>query len=80
MSIYLDGQDVTDAFARIPHTRKLEGVVTGLDPGDNLLEVEVNRRGRSRKTAELVLTNYDIAGPAKRVPNGTSLWGSSGWP
>jgi hypothetical protein len=63
VSIFLDGQDVTDAFAPIPDTRTLEGLVTGLSLGDNLLEVDSNGVGRGRPTAQLVLTNYDIAGP-----------------
>jgi hypothetical protein len=63
VSIFLDGQDVTDAFAPIPDTRTLEGLVTGLSLGDNLLEVDSNGVGRGRPKAQLVLTNYDIAGP-----------------
>jgi hypothetical protein len=63
VSVSLDGQDVTDAFARIPDTRILEGVVSGLGLGDSLLEVDSNGTGHGRPTAQLVLTNYDIAGP-----------------
>jgi len=63
VSISLNGEDVTDAFALIPDTRILEGVVSGLEPGDNLLEVTSNGLGLVRPAVELVLTDYDIAGP-----------------
>jgi len=63
VSVALDGLDVTDAFALIPGTRTLEGVVSGLALGDSLLEVNANGMGTGRPRADLVLTNYDIAGP-----------------
>ncbi len=59
--ISVDSRDVTDAFERVGHTRKLEGVVTDLALGENLLEVTT--RGRSRPSAELMLTNHPISGP-----------------
>lgn len=62
VSIRVDGQDVTDDFALVG-PRTLEGVVTGLDLGDNLLEVTTQRWGDLGPSAELVLTNHDIAGP-----------------
>ena len=61
--VSVDGVDVTDAFEQIDGTRTLEGVVTGLAEGDNLLEVRSNGNGNGRPSAELVLTNYDIKGP-----------------
>ncbi|NIW35026.1 MAG: hypothetical protein GWN32_00085, partial [Gemmatimonadetes bacterium] len=59
--ISVNGQDVTDSFEQVGHTRKLEGVVTDLALGDNLLEVETY--GRPHPSAELVLTNHPISGP-----------------
>jgi hypothetical protein len=61
--VSVDGVDVTDAFELIPGTRTLEGVVTGLVEGDNLLEVHSNGNGNGRPSAELVLTNHAISGP-----------------
>jgi hypothetical protein len=63
VEVTLNGYDVSDDFSLIPGTRTLEGVVTGLDGGDNLLEVESWGFGHYRPSAELVLTNYDISGP-----------------
>jgi hypothetical protein len=61
--VSVDGVDVTEAFELIPGTRTLEGVVTGLVEGDNLLEVHSNGNGNGRPSAELVLTNHAISGP-----------------
>jgi hypothetical protein len=61
--VTVDGDDVTDAFALLPGTRTLEGVVTDLGEGDNLLEVRSNGMGHGRPSAELVLTNHAISGP-----------------
>jgi hypothetical protein len=63
LEISVDGRDVTDAFERIEGTRRLEGVVTELALGDNLLEVRARRFGRHRPSAELVLTNHPVSGP-----------------
>jgi hypothetical protein len=60
VEITVDGRDVSDAFEREDWSRKLEGVVTDLAAGDNLLEV------RSRHGAhygQLVLTNHPVSGP-----------------
>jgi len=63
VEVRLNGDDITDVFERIPRTRTLEGVVTGLEEGDNLLEVG-SRVGRGgQPSAELVLTNHAITGP-----------------
>jgi len=59
--ITVDGRDVTDSFERVGHTRTLEGAVTDLALGDNLLEVET--RWRFHPSAELVLTNHPVSGP-----------------
>lgn len=59
--ISVDGRDVTDSFERVGHTRTLEGVVTGLALGDNLLEAKTRRR--FHPSAELVLTNHPVSGP-----------------
>lgn len=59
--ISVNGADVTDSFEQVGYKRKLEGVVTGLALGDNLLEVTT--QGHSWPSAELVLTNHPVSGP-----------------
>jgi hypothetical protein len=67
---------VTDSFEQVGRFRTLEGVVTDLALGDNLLEVGVsfkrpfhNRRSNLQPSgsfwpkAELVLTNHPVSGP-----------------
>jgi hypothetical protein len=74
--IRVNEQDVTDSFEQVGHFRTLEGVVTDLALGDNLLEVGVsykrkfhNRRSNPQPIgsfwpkAELVLTNHLVSGP-----------------
>ncbi|MBW2230253.1 MAG: hypothetical protein JRH17_07685 [Deltaproteobacteria bacterium] len=63
VEITVDGRDVTDSFERVGWTRRLEGLVTGLAPGDNLLEVRTRGFGRHGRSAELVLTNHSVSGP-----------------
>ncbi len=63
VAIHVDGADVTDSFSQVGHTRTLEGVVTDLALGDNLLEVGVQHLGTFSEQAELVLTNYPVSGP-----------------
>jgi hypothetical protein len=67
--VSVEGVEVTDAFELIPGTRTLEGVVTGLALGENLLEVRSNGNGNGRPAAELVLTNHDIKGPIFSGPH-----------
>jgi hypothetical protein len=67
VEISIDGRDVTDDFERVGHTRTLEGVVTDLALGDNLLEV--NTRRRFLPSAELVLTNHPVSGPIFSGPH-----------
>ena len=62
VQISLNGQDITEAFQRVER-RRLEGVVDGLELGDNLLEVAAVRRRHRWAETELVLTNYDARGP-----------------
>ena len=62
LEIRLNGADVTHRFHRVGRSRRLEGLVTGLAPGDNVFEVEARRRWR-HYAADIILTNYDIAGP-----------------
>ena len=56
--VFVNELDVTDAFERVER-RRLEGVVTGLEQGDNKLVVTAGRRAYG----ELVLTNHSIKGP-----------------
>ncbi|MFP4552548.1 MAG: DUF6351 family protein [Actinomycetota bacterium] len=61
VTITVEGRDVTDSFSPIG-PRVLEGVVDGLDLGDNLVEVRP-RNSRGRVLAEVTLTNHPITGP-----------------
>jgi hypothetical protein len=61
--ITLNGEDVTGDFERVGHSRTLEGLVSGLDLGDNLVEVGTRGFGGFSKSVELVLTNYPVSGP-----------------
>ena len=62
VEVQLNGADVTDAFRRRRGTRILEGVVTGLEVGENWIEVVAHRRRRSVGT-DLRLVNYPVTGP-----------------
>ena len=59
--VSLNGVDVTDSFEDVGYLRQLEGVVTGLALGDNLLEV--SGPGHPWAPASLMLTNHPISGP-----------------
>ncbi|MBW2496869.1 MAG: hypothetical protein JRF61_06305, partial [Deltaproteobacteria bacterium] len=61
VAISVNGNDVTDSFERVGLLRLLEGVVTDLAPGENLLEV--TSPGPLGPSANLVLTNHPISGP-----------------
>ena len=56
--VYLNEEEVTGAFERVER-RRLEGVVSGLEEGDNTLIVTGGRRA----FGEIVLTNHSIKGP-----------------
>ena len=62
IDIRLNGLDVSSAFQRRGRSRTLEGVVSGLQVGDNMLTVSAGRRWR-RVTEELELVNHPISGP-----------------
>ena len=70
VKIRLNGEDVTAAFHRIRGQRALEGVVTNLNVGDNVLEASAHR-GRLRTKTELILTNHDRRGPIFSGPQQT---------
>ena len=60
-TIMVNGDDVSDSFSPTSD-RTLEGVIGGLQLGDNLVEVRsVASRGQAK--ASLTLTNYPITGP-----------------
>lgn len=67
IAISVNGEDQTDAFEWDRHRRTLEGVVTGLELGDNLVEVSSggsgHKHGHQAPTTELVLTNHPVTGP-----------------
>ncbi|TDD30008.1 hypothetical protein E1218_02470 [Kribbella turkmenica] len=57
----LNGEDVTDAFARQPGNRYV-GLVTGLRDGKNEL-IARGARGNSQRGAKLTITNHSAQGP-----------------
>ena len=61
VAIDLDGVDVTDAFAPGEERRSLEGLVTGLDLGDNLLTVTA--AGSGVPPASITLVDHPTSGP-----------------
>ena len=64
--VSLNGEDVTDVFSRVGHSRRLEGVVTGLALGENELTVRARRHGRHGrrwKRASITLVNHPTSGP-----------------
>ena len=72
MRIKLNGTDVTSAFVSNSVARTLTGLVTGLELGENLLEVidpRGNVQGKGRADADIVLTNYPIQGPVFSGPH-----------
>ena len=70
--LMLNGADVTGAFTAHAAARTLTGLVTGLNLGENLLEVsdaKGNVKGKGRADADIVLTNYPIQGPVFSGPH-----------
>ncbi len=66
--VTVDGRDVTDAFAN--DGRRLEGVVIGLEPGDNEVVASANGRGQGRPDpAHITLTNHPASGPVFSGPH-----------
>ena len=68
--IKLNGADVTSSF--VASGNILTGLVSGMQNGENLLEVidpRGNVRGKGRADAELRLTNYPITGPVFSGPH-----------
>ena len=67
--VSVDGQDVTGSLKPAPGgPRALLGLIGGLKPGKNTLEVR-RGRGHGRPSAELALTNHPIAGPVFSGPH-----------
>jgi hypothetical protein len=60
--VTLDGADVSSAFAETGDGT-MQGLVTGLDEGDNVLAVTSTAGGRHRRPARLTLTNHPSGGP-----------------
>lgn len=68
--VLVNGVDQGSQFSVVPGTRRLSGVVHGLEIGENTVRVEPNGRGKGRPAAvELVLTNYPVTGPIFSGPH-----------
>jgi hypothetical protein len=63
VTVELNGDDVTDAFASDGDEHTLLGLVEGLVMGDNLLTATATRPSRGAPSASLTLTNHPIGGP-----------------
>jgi hypothetical protein len=66
--VKLNGVDVTDSFSRARKRNVLEGVVSGLELGENELKVRAPRWGwgrgrRGALKASLTMTNHPTSGP-----------------
>jgi hypothetical protein len=62
VTIKLNGRDATAEFHPDPTAHALIGLVTGLKPGENVLEV-FDRQEQAIRATQLTLKNYPIAGP-----------------
>ncbi|MGA3323515.1 MAG: DUF6351 family protein [Terriglobia bacterium] len=67
LSIWANGRDITSAFHVSPITHTLVGVVDGLAPGKNRLEVKSGRKVQGR----LEIINHGITGPIFSGPHQT---------
>jgi len=67
LSIGVNGRDVTSAFHASPLTHTLVGLVDGLAPGENRLEVKTGRKVRAR----LEIINHALTGPIFSGPHQT---------
>jgi hypothetical protein len=85
--VTLNGRDVAGSLHRDPAARALTGLVTGLEIGENSLQV-FSGTGRSQPAEQVVLKNHPISGPVFsgpqeqpfvcqtgdfKLPDGTSL-------
>jgi Tannase-like family of unknown function (DUF6351) len=67
LRVFLNGDDVTDAFE--PEDGDLVGLVTGLGLGGNRLELVRLKRGRDRTLDRLTLENHPQTGPMFSGPH-----------
>lgn len=65
--VRLNGADVTTAFKKAPNGNALLGTVTGMNTGENRIEV-VDAANPSLVRASLTLTNYPLQGPILYAP------------
>jgi Tannase-like family of unknown function (DUF6351) len=63
VTLWLNGDNVTDTFSTDADARTMRGVVTGLKQGENDLLADSNGLGRGRPRASLTITNHPIGGP-----------------
>jgi len=64
VEVWVNGVDRHTAFALIPGTRILTGVIDGLLLGPNALRVNANGKGKGRPSAvQMTLTNFPVTGP-----------------
>jgi hypothetical protein len=72
MRVHLNGADVSSSFVANAAAGTLTGLVSGMQIGENLIEVidpKGNVNGKGRADAELVLTNFPIQGPVFSGPH-----------
>lgn len=66
--VTLNGDDVTEVFSVDRDARRLEGVVTGMELGENRLVVSSNGRGQARPQTAVTLVNHPASGPVFSGP------------
>jgi len=70
VTVLVNGTDMSDRFTPMPGSRTLTGVIDGLEPGQNAVQVLANGRGRGRPLpVSVALTNYPITGPVFSGPH-----------
>ena len=70
--VRLNGADITAQFLADDSARTLTGLVTGLQPGENRLTVDSDRKGKGRGDrgdADATLVNHPIEGPIFSGPH-----------
>ena len=66
--VNLNGSNVADMFTSSLDNHHLEGLITGLNPGENALQAKINNNSKGLD-ATITLTNYPITGPIVSGPH-----------
>jgi len=70
VEVWVNGSNQRGAFSVMPGSRRLTGVIRGLQLGANAVRVKANGQGVGRPApVEMTLTNYPITGPVFSGPH-----------